>query len=241
MASSINMLAPGLAANQQYTCRSGTTYTSNAFGVILSVSGQDINDLEGCGCIPQGASAALPWVSGRSYSIPRGVQPAIFLTVISTLYAYPFHVPNQVTIGNIGLSVITGQSGGAARVGIYADNGSGYPGTLVLDSGALVATATAVVTAGAQATILYPGRYWFASIFTATSTFPSVAGDGTSYSNELGAVIGFDTMASSLATNLTAVSGISVAGSYGALPSTFTSGATITKNTATPLVAITIV
>lgn len=176
------------------------------------------------------------WVTGRFYGLPLGATPEAVLTVTGTLYAYPVFVPSKVTVATLNLSVTTGQTGGAAHIGIYADNGAGYPGALVYDSGALVATGTAVETATPTAgtVVLNPGVYWFASIFTASGTFPSVVGIKTLYTGVVGNALGSDTAAHALATSGEAVTGISVAATYGALPSTFPASATLTLNADTP-------
>ncbi len=184
-----------------------------------------------------GSSPAF--VTGRFYGLPDGATPVAVLTVTGTLYAYPIYVPNAVTVSTLNIGVTTGQTGGAARVGIYKDNGAGYPGALVYDSGAIAGlTTTTVVTKSGVATALAAGWYWIASIFTASGTFPSVTGITANYGVVTNTQLGSDTAAHALATSGQAATGISVAGTYGALPATFTSGATLTLNAATPVIAI---
>lgn len=181
----------------------------------------------------------LPYVAGRFYGIPDGATPAAVLTVTGTIYAYPVYVPSTTTISTLNISCTTGQTGGAARVGIYADNGAGYPGALVYDSGAIAGlTSTTVVTKTGVATTVNAGWYWIASIYTATTTFPSVAGNSAVYPAATSAQLGSDTAAHALATSGQAVTGISVAGTYGAFPATFTTGATLVINAVTPLIAL---
>lgn len=183
--------------------------------------------------------AYVPWVHGRFYGLPAGGTPVAVLTVASTLYAYPVYIPSIVTVASLNLSVTTGQTAGASHLGIYADNGAGYPGALVYDSGALVSASTALVTdTGIAGTVLQPGLYWMASIYSASGTYISVAGVSAVYTQALNAALGSDTAAHALAASAQAATGISVAGTYGALPSTFTSGATLTLNAATPLISL---
>jgi hypothetical protein len=184
-------------------------------------------------------SGGLPWVTGRFYGLPDGTTPVAILTVTATLYAYPIYVPSTVTVSTLNIGVTTGQTGGAARAGIYADNGAGYPGELIYDSGAIAGlTSTTVVTKTDVDTELAPGVYWIATIFTATSTFPSVTGITANYGVVTNTALGSDTAAHALATSGQAATGISVAGTYGALPTTFTAGATLTLNAATPVVVL---
>lgn len=180
------------------------------------------------------------WVTGRFYGLPIGATLASVLTVTGTLYAYPISIPNAVTVASLNLSVGTGQTGGAAHLGIYADNGAGYPGALVYDATVtgLTTTAVATNTPAANSVVLNPGVYWLASIFTATSTFPSVIGATAVYTGELSNSIGYDTAAHALATSGQAATGIQVAATYGALPATFPTGATVTLNATTPVFSL---
>lgn len=182
----------------------------------------------------------IPWVAGRFYGVPDGATLAAFLTVTGTQYAYPVYIPNAVTVASLNLSVTTGQTGGAGHIGIYADNGAGYPGALVVDSGALAATSTAVstYTPAAGSLVLPAGLYWFSSIFTASGTFPSVIAGTAIYGQGLNSSLGSDTAAHALATSGQAVTGISVAATYGALAATFPAGATLALNASTPAFAI---
>ena len=183
--------------------------------------------------------STLPWVAGRFYNGTSGLTSTTLLTVTATLYAYPIYIPGNTPIKTLNLSVTTGQTGGAAHLGIYADNGFGYPGALLYDTGAITGlTATAVsTTTPATALTLAAGWYWVASIFTATSTFITVEAISALYTNGLPANLGYDTAAHALSASGQAPTGISVAGTYGALPATFTTGATLTLNAGTPLVS----
>jgi hypothetical protein len=240
MSATTTLLAPSSGYTQQ--CQSGNQYTA-VNGVVTNVAvGSDVTDLlkGGCTLIPSPENApVLPMVKGQFYG-PVSATLASVLTVLGTLYAYPIYVPNPITVKSLCLSVATGQTGGAAHVGLYADNG-GQPGALVYDSGAITGlTSTAVVTDTISSgnPTLTPGWYWVATIFTAGSTMPSVEGISATYT-ALASMIGFDTAAHALATSGEAPTGISVTGqTYGALPATFPSGSTITLNAGTPAVSI---
>jgi hypothetical protein len=182
----------------------------------------------------------LSTVAGRFYNFIAGLTTTTLLTVTGTLYAYPIRLPGNLPIQTLNLSVTTGQTGGAAHIGIYQDNGAGYPGALLYDSGAITGlTGTAVATNTPAAPLaLNSGIYWIASIFTATSTFPTVEAISALYTNELPADLGYDTAAHALTSSGEAPSGISVAATYGALPSTFPASATLTLNAGTPIVSL---
>lgn len=186
----------------------------------------------------------VPLVSSRYYGVPRGATPGTLLTVTGTLYAYPFYLPGPTALTGIGVYTTTGQTGGAARVGLYTDNGSGYPGSLVsgTDAGALAATSGAADEFNTVSLTLNGGLYWLASIFTASSTFPTVASAAVGYAAASNSLLGSDTAAHLIATSAQAASGISVAATYGALSGissgTFPTGATLTLNADTPLVIL---
>jgi hypothetical protein len=184
--------------------------------------------------------AGLPWVTGRFYGVPLGVTPVAFLTVASTLYAYPIFIPSAVTLAALQASVTTGQTGGKVELGLYKDNGAGYPGALVTgtDTGDLAGTGTAVVGPTNLTVALQPGWYWAAIQAYATSTMPSVAGGTVAYSTELTKLIGADTAAHLLAAGSEAVGGITKSLAYAALLTTFPSGAAPVLNAAVPLVSL---
>jgi len=231
------LAAPAGQPNYTQQCQSGNTYTAvNGFITGVNV-GTDVTDLVkgGCTLLVSGVSRA-PLVAGRFYFGNPGDTALAVLTVASTLYAVPFQVPNNISLASLGISTTTGQTGGACHLGVYEDNGSGYPGALIVDSGAITGmTATAINSASlSPKPSLIPSTVWLASIFTASGTLPSVAGIDPLYTGATNAYLGADTAAHAAATSATAFTGISIAGTYGALPAIFPSGATETMNAATP-------
>lgn len=185
-------------------------------------------------------TGSIPLAADRFYGVPKGATPGTLLTVASTLYAYPFEVPNYITLEKFGLYTTTGQTAGAGHAGIYADNGSGYPGSLIVDSGALIATsgAAAQYYAPTDGITLTPGWYWLASLFYASGTYPTVASAAVGYSSAKNSMLGSDTAAHLIATSAEATSGISVTQTYGALPTTFTAGGALILNADVPLVIL---
>ena len=193
-----------------------------------------------------GSYLGLPWVTGQFYGLPAGSTQAAVLTVLGTLYAFPIFIPNAVTLSSINLSVTTGQTGGKARGALFADNGAGYPGAIVAgtDTGDLAATGTAVVTKGSLAKALNPGWYWFGSIYTASSTMPSVIGATAIYSNFQNALLGVDTAAHALATSGQVTTGLAITGqTYPATSMpvsfpTFPASAALAINVTTPIAVL---
>jgi hypothetical protein len=186
----------------------------------------------------------LPMAPNRFYGVPYGNTPGTLLTVTGTLYAYPFYIAAPTLIETIGIYSGTGQTGGALRAGIYADNGAGYPGSLVsgTDGGALAATANTTVSTNTINVTLQSGWYWLATIATASGTFPTVGAITAVYPSATNSQLGSDTAAHLIAASGQAATGISVAATYGALngisSGTFPTGATLTLNAATPVVIL---
>lgn len=185
-----------------------------------------------------GGGGVVPWRTSQFYGAPPSITPVATITTASTIAVYPLFIP-AVTIKTLNLSVTTGQSGANAHIGIYADNGSGYPGTQVFESGAFGSLASTGIIVNTPVTpiVLNSGLYWIASIFTATGTFASVIGITSAYTNPLMAMLGSDTAAHLLATSGEAPTGLtSISATYGTLAATFPSGATLAQNVVTPVV-----
>lgn len=188
-----------------------------------------------------GGGFTVPWVPGRYYGNTAGNTPTGVLAVTGTFYAYPLYIP-ATTIKSVSVGVQLGQTGGNCRAALYADNGAGYPGNLVVDFGqlgALTATATVTLTPTTPQA-LNSGLYWVTTVFTATSTFPNVYGIANTYTPVNTMQLGMDTAAHALATSGEAVSGLNFASAtsiYAAFPATFTAGATLSLNLVTPMLA----
>jgi hypothetical protein len=92
-----------------------------------------------------------------------------------TLRLAPFWIPNAVTLTRLGADVATvGEAGSKFRIGLFADNGSGLPGSLILDAGTINGdSATIQEITVSQA--LAPGLYWFGgAIQVVTTTQPTM-------------------------------------------------------------------
>jgi hypothetical protein len=143
---------------------------------------------------------------------PFTASAATAAATINSLRAYPVIVDAPITIDRIACQVTVGTTGNI-RIGIYNDDGTGKPGTLVVDSGQLAITTPAVYQATINVTLL-PGIYWFAYL-TDTANTMLVFSSGNFYP-----VAGF----SSVSFNTTVPAVYLVAQTYGALPNTFTAG-----------------
>lgn len=159
---------------------------------------------------------------GQYYNISMASSGAIAGTT-NRMYAIPFIVPRKMTFDRIAITVTVGASGKSARLGIYNDNGSLYPGTLALDAGVVDCTSAATVTITISKQ-LAKGIYWLVLLSESTQTYyacsiasPFLLGVGTGTIRN---------------------GGYYVAQAYGALPDPFTAGGTIDYTSNMPDVAV---
>jgi len=111
--------------------------------------------------------------------IPSGVyigtaygQTSTGLLTQNTLYAYPWAVPNPITLTRLSVDVTTaGEAGSVLRLGIFYDNGTTIPDVLLLDAGTVAGDAIAQP----EITIsqaLNPGIYWLSTVAQVCPTTP---------------------------------------------------------------------
>lgn len=152
--------------------------------------------------------------ASRYHMFPLGTN-INYLPTPNRLYAIPFLTPVARTVTRMAIHV-TGASAGNARLGIYQDDGSIYPGSLVADAG-IVSTSTTGLKeiTGLNISLLANTLYW--TVFDTNASAASIASlaAGTGWS-----LLGYDTS-------------LAVAGSgywlveyaYNALPATFPANA----------------
>lgn len=120
--------------------------------------------------------AQPPWQSGRYYSPGRGASLSTSVILGNgSMRAYPAYVPNAVTLSRIGSEITgAGDAGSKLRLGIYTDDGTGRPGSLVIDAGTIAGDSVAVQ----EITIsqaLGSGVFWFVAVVQiVTVTQPTV-------------------------------------------------------------------
>jgi len=110
---------------------------------------------------------------GRWYGGSNSNTSSNLTVVANKLYGMPLLVARVQKPDSIGISITTGAVG-FVRVGLYSDDGTIWPGSLLADSGALVTDNIALMTAALSGITLIPGNlYWIAALFNAT---PQVSG-----------------------------------------------------------------
>jgi hypothetical protein len=140
----------------------------------------------------------------------------------STMKIAPTYLEAQTLIAVGGEITVVGDVGCKVRLGIYADNGNGYPGALVLDAGQIAGDAVAVSELAVGPLAIPAGWYWLGGVVqlvtTTTPTIRTIAAPAL----PIGWVIPLGTGLPSAGST---ASCYSVGGFGGALPATFPGGA----------------
>lgn len=134
---------------------------------------------------PFSASASVtPWFTAKSGSYFQGqssVSTGTLGTNLLRLNAFP--VAQPITIAQIGAELVTaGDAPSLIRLAIFADDGTGFPGALMLDAGSISTgsgNAGTVPTGGVPgvytitpgtAPMLAPGLYWAGGVVQGVTT-----------------------------------------------------------------------
>lgn len=120
-----------------------------------------------------------PWpaVPAGQYIYTTSPQAAGAVNTLgnSTLRVVPWIVERTISIDRlVGDISAVGEAGSLLRMGIYADDGGGYPGSLIVDGGT-IAGDSATVQQVTISTTLTPGVWWIgAAVQAAATTQPTV-------------------------------------------------------------------
>ncbi|MDP3059042.1 MAG: hypothetical protein Q8N36_06255 [bacterium] len=140
----------------------------------------------------------------------NALGPAALSTASGVVDVSPFYVPSTQTFDRIAINVTT-LAAGNTRLGLYADNGTVYPGVRLLDAG-IVTTGTTGIRWLSVNLALPAGLYWLARLQDATPSLQGIAGHGL-------IALGTDDLSA-------IVTGFRVTRAYGdGLPDPFPSGA----------------
>jgi hypothetical protein len=163
-----------------------------------------------------GADEGTLWVTNHWYpqhnSVTTTALPAngvIHTTLLSVQVAHTFQ--------SIGINVSVASVLGVCDLGIYSDNGSGYPNALLFHTGAVVSTVGTGAITSALVAALAVGLYHVAVDYSGSTTAPTVTVDNGNYAALLGS-----TTAGSAAPQR----GYIVTAQPATLPATFPAGAT---------------
>lgn len=174
--------------------------------------------------------------SGLWYSSPFvGPTPTAGTYADGSLYLLPLDLPS-CTLDRIGIEItIVGGASGVWRLGLYADDGNGYPGALALDAGTVDATILSSTTER-SITISYAhagGRLWAAIVQQGGAAASTVR-------QQIGAVFPMGANGPDVAAQGALAGYRGATGVTGALPSSISSGS-VTPTTRMPRIAVRIV
>jgi hypothetical protein len=170
--------------------------------------------------------------AGRWYPQIGAVGTALVLT-INAATAIPLIVEQPHTFSAIGVDATAAGTGGTLRMGIYADNGSAYPGTLIQDFGTVSAASTGAITISGSNT-LNPGLYWLVVVGQGGSVQPTLNVPSASSPPTLALGI----LGAATAGNASLSVGYSLSGVSGGLPNPYTAGASLSTAPSLPLVQL---
>jgi len=163
------------------------------------------------------------------YTFPgTGTTGGTLALVANTLYAIPFVCPKAITLDRIGINVTTLKAG-LSRLGIYADAGgvrTCYPGTLLLDAGTVDTSTAGVKSITIDRALTSNTLYWLVIVPNVAPTITGIA-----------AVSGIN-MLGRTTTLLLQHCGLSVAFTYGTLPSTFPTTTTTMLTSIAPAIFV---
>lgn len=167
------------------------------------------------------------WYQAGGLGISFGIGTVV--VAVGTLIAIPFPVSRRKDFDRIAFRVTTGGGAGSvARAGIYADDGSVYPGALVADGGEHVTTSTGVKSSTIAVTLDGGALYWL--VYLCGTAAPTIATNQRTL-----ILLGFDSGLANYNVWRT------VAQAYGALPANYPGGATYATsagNSNVPIIAM---
>lgn len=117
---------------------------------------------------------ASEYVAGRYYTLGDGNHvSSVAVAAANRLMLYYADIPRPLNIASMFTRVITGQAGGAFKTGIWRDlNGRPTGAPIAADNAGQASTSASTPVIPLTAS-LAPGRYWFGTKHTASSTLPT--------------------------------------------------------------------
>lgn len=111
-------------------------------------------------------------------------------------YAYPFYLPVPTPLDRISMYLVTAQTGGAARVGLYTPDYRGRPSTLIVDGGELDLSSGGGALKEATISVTLMGLIWGVIWLKNIATQVTVRGVSTSQVGVPGLLPGSSTLLS---------------------------------------------
>jgi hypothetical protein len=161
---------------------------------VAKINGIAVTGTPSVGYVPTAtSSSAATWQAAASgvggglgyiyptsgaYFAPTASKASGTYNTATTTNAMIVLLGKAVTLTELAVKVTSaGDAGSTIRLGIYNDNGSHYPGTLLVDLGTVTGGSTGVQTISSLTQALSAGAYWFtATIQNVTTTAPTLTG-----------------------------------------------------------------
>jgi hypothetical protein len=128
-------------------------------GASKKITGQALADSIG---IVSTSGFPLKYKSGQYYTGLFDNPGTTQAQTQDTVYYTPMWIPKSTAFDRIGAFVGTAAASTVIRLGIYADDGEGMPGSLTLDAGTIDSTGTGAKTLTISQTL--HGFYWLCAV-----------------------------------------------------------------------------
>jgi len=151
---------------------SGDATLSQGTNITLVQSGQDIS-IAAAGGAADGAIFKYREVGTRYHGsgLTSVAASSGVVIVIDQMRAWPFMTSQAITLDRIAIHISSAAAAGnTARLGIYNDNGSLYPGTLLLDAGTVATDSTGIKTITISQALSANTLYWLAGNASVNAT-----------------------------------------------------------------------
>lgn len=123
------------------------------------------------------ATKGFGQISGYYYRTAGGTLGTTSAAVLNSVYYVPLTIVTSGTFDRVALKTGSTYSGtGSVRMGIYNNNGSYKPSTVVLDAGTVATTAANTVYEITISQTLSAGSYWLAFVVQTAPTISTYVG-----------------------------------------------------------------
>lgn len=143
---------------------------------VAKVNGVTISGTPAAGSVPYATSSSaatwtpmgVPLKSGYYYPLDGGGGSRTM--TYNLLWLWPFDLQRAITLAKLACNVTTGGTAGSTiRVGVYASDGAGGIGSLVVDAGTVTGDSTGVKTI-TLTQAAGPDRLWFGAVWQGTNS-----------------------------------------------------------------------
>lgn len=164
--------ATGAAGATGATGARGPTGANGAQGSTGAQGATGIPGPVGATGSPGSAVAITP--RATMYAVPPANSVANFVPILNRLYAFPVVLDRNATVLSLAAMVTASAAASNLRMGLYQDDGNGWPGALVVDPGVIASTTTGIKNKAVNHALVAGTRYWL--VMVAQGGTPTVTG-----------------------------------------------------------------